>query len=126
MERRTAALPPPSASMQRRCWPHRGPHTGTPAFLANPLLTISNPVFSAVVIIEPRHYNWLLLWIGAPQFFLIMSMLFSLLHLLAANAADTSGLLIIIVLLFNSVLAHRRPTGWPFYKERALSRVQQR
>ena len=67
MERRIAALPPPLASMQRRCWPHRGPHTGVPAFLAIPLLTISNPVFSAVVVIESRNYNCLLLWIGESQ-----------------------------------------------------------
>ena len=69
MERRTAALPPPSASLQRRCWPHRGPHTGEPASLAVPLLTISNPVLSAVVVIESRNYNWLLLWFGASHFF---------------------------------------------------------
>jgi len=123
MERRIAALPPPSASLQRRCWPHRGTHTGAPASLAVPLLTISNPVFSTVVVTEPRHYNWLLLWIGAPHFFLIMSMLFSLPHLLAANAADTSGLLIIIVLCSSTACS---PTRWPLSKKRAFSRVQQR
>ena len=34
-----------------------------------------------------------------------MSMLFSLFHLLAANAADTAGLLAINALLFDSALA---------------------
>ena len=63
MERRIAALPPPSASLQSRCWPHRGPRTGAPAFLAVPLLTVSNPVFSAVVVTEPHDYKWLLQWI---------------------------------------------------------------
>ena len=62
VERRTAALPSPSASLQRRCWPHRGPRTGTPASLAVPLLTVLNPVFSAVVVTKPHNYNWLMLW----------------------------------------------------------------
>ena len=65
MERRTAALPSPSASLQRRCWPHRGPHrglhSGAPASLAVPLLTVSNPVFSVVVVTDPHNYKWLLM-----------------------------------------------------------------
>ena len=49
MERRIAVLPSPSASVQRRCWLHRGLRTGAPASLAVPLLNVSNPVFSAWV-----------------------------------------------------------------------------
>jgi hypothetical protein len=69
MARRTAALPPHSAPVQRRCWPHRGPRSGAPAFRATPLLIPSNPVFSAVADIESCNYKWLLLRFGASQFF---------------------------------------------------------
>jgi hypothetical protein len=68
MARRTAALPPHSAPVQRRCWPHRGPRSGAPAFRATPLLIPSNPVFPAVADIESCNYNWLLLWLEASQF----------------------------------------------------------
>jgi DNA-directed RNA polymerase subunit RPC12/RpoP len=69
MARRTAALPPHSAPVPRRCWPHRGPRSGAPASRAIPLLIVSNPVFSAVADIESCNYNWMLLWFGASQFF---------------------------------------------------------
>jgi len=69
MARRTAALPPHSAPVQRRCWPHRGPRSGAPAFRAIPLLIPSNPVFPAVADIESCNYNWLLLWLEASQFY---------------------------------------------------------
>jgi hypothetical protein len=69
MARRTAALPPHSAPVQRRCWPHRGPRSGAPAFRATLLLIPSNPVFSAVADIESCNYKWLLLRFGASQFF---------------------------------------------------------
>ena len=45
--------------------------------------------------------------LGATFFSLIMSMLFPLLLLLAANSADATGLLAVNTLLFDSVLARR-------------------
>ena len=123
MERRIAALPPPSASLQRRCWPHRSPHTGAPASLAVPLLTISNPVLSAVVVMESCNYNWLLLWFGASQFPPLNAMLFSLLLSLAANAAGIADSLIVSALLVDNV---PRPSVAFFTAQQASSRVQQR